>query len=100
MMNKWKWMPMEPTEEMVMAGLNHGGWACGAAYSDMFAVAPEPPADPKDIEIKRLQALVEEAFLEGWWNGAHTPNASDEEMHKDWRVSDSFEALRGESGDE
>ncbi len=37
----WQCTPKEPTPEMIMAGLEHGGWACGAAWNDMVAAAPK-----------------------------------------------------------
>lgn len=36
-----RFVPVEPTDKMVVEGLAHGGVACGLAYSDMLAASPE-----------------------------------------------------------
>jgi hypothetical protein len=66
---EWKLVPVEPTPEMVLAGVKgqsnrvtvpRDDELATGHYYDMLAAAPEPPADPRDGEIARLRKLVEE----------------------------------------
>ena len=55
---KYKWVPVEPTREMIDAGLALDGGdddllqAYDAVYKAMLAAAPSPPQDPRDEVIR------------------------------------------------
>ena len=61
----WKWVPANPTQEMLHAGWHHGSEAGGIqdldlAYCAMLAAAPTPPAQAADSVLKdrQIAALV------------------------------------------
>ncbi len=73
-MSGWKWVPVEPTTEMVLAGVdavNITDYAAGvrAQWLAMLNAAPPPAADAVSI----TDAMVDRA-LDAWW-GCTPPSA-------------------------
>lgn len=60
MSNEWKMVPVEPTDEMLIAGHNCGIAAPETFWSEMLAVSPMPPAGDVEVLIESLERFESE----------------------------------------